>query len=77
MEREPNQRKGTGQQEFEVREYILPRFEVIFNPTPASITYNQEGDKSVQKIPIGICAKYNKLITALNNGFLNLNLISF
>ena len=57
MEREPNKRKGAGQQEFEVREYILPRFEVVIN-SPPSISYNQEGDRSVQKIPIGICAKY-------------------
>ena len=58
MEKELNNKRGSGQQEFEVREYVMPKFEVIFNPTPSIIAYNQEGDNTVQKIPIGICAKY-------------------
>ena len=57
MEKEPNKRRGTGEQEFEVREFVLPRFEVLINP-PQSIAYNEEGDKNVQKIPITICAKF-------------------
>ena len=56
MEREPNMMRGINQQEFEVREFVLPRFEAIIKPPP-SIYYNEEGDKTVQKIPITICAK--------------------
>lgn len=43
-------------QYFEVREYVLPKFEVSINGPP-SIAYNQEGDNSVQKIQITVCAK--------------------
>jgi len=71
MEREANKRKGAGQQEFEVREYILPRFEVLINSPPSAITYNQEGDRSVQKIPIGICAKYVDCKLALKSFLFN------
>ena len=45
-----------GEREFEVREYVLPKFEAIIQPTTL-IAYNQEGDNTIQKIPIGICAK--------------------
>lgn len=53
MERE-SQEKAV--QIFEVREYVLPKFEVSVNGPP-SIAFNQEGDNSVQKIPISVCAK--------------------
>ena len=43
-------------QEFEVREFVLPKFEVNINPPPF-IHFNQASDNSVQKINIGICAK--------------------
>jgi len=60
LEREANNNmKGTGEQEFEVREFVLPRFEVLINPPP-SIAYNEEGDKNVQKIPITVCAKFDQ-----------------
>ena len=53
MDRESHER---GVQYFEVREFVLPKFEVNIN-APPFITYNQEGDKSVQKIQISVCAK--------------------
>jgi hypothetical protein len=55
MERE-SQEKGV--QYFEVREYVLPKFEVNIH-APSFVAYNQEGDRSVQKIVISVCAKYN------------------
>ena len=58
MERESNSKKGKGEQDFEVREFVLPRFEVLINPPP-SIAYNEDGDKNVQKIPIVVCAKFD------------------
>lgn len=45
------------EQYFEVREYVLPKFEVIINGPPF-ITSAQEGDSSVRKISISVCAKY-------------------
>ena len=48
--------RSIGEKEFEVREYVLPKFEVIVHP-PDLITYNQEGDNAVQSIPMHICAK--------------------
>lgn len=53
MERESHER---GVQYFEVREYVLPKFEVNIN-APSFIAYNTERDQSVQKIQISICAK--------------------
>lgn len=55
MERESHER---GVQYFEVREYVLPKFEVNIN-APSFIAYNTERDQSVQKIQISICAKYS------------------
>ena len=45
-----------GVQYFEVCEFVLPKFEVNIN-APPFLTYNQEEDKSVQKIHISVCAK--------------------
>lgn len=45
------------QKEFEVREYVLPRFEVSI-VAPEVITYQEIGDQSTQKITVTICAKY-------------------
>ena len=56
MEREPNTMRGRGQQEFEVREFVVPRFEAIIK-SPPSIYFNEEGDETIQQIPIYICAK--------------------
>ena len=50
-----------GVQYFEVCEFVLPKFEVNINAQPF-ITYNQEEDKSDQKIHISVCAKYNSFI---------------
>ena len=41
--------------EFEVREYVLPKFEVVLKP-PGFIKFNDDSDSSVQKISIDICA---------------------
>lgn len=43
--------------EFEVREYVLPKFEVILN-TPSFLHYNADDESGVQKISIDICGKY-------------------
>lgn len=43
-------------QYFEVREYVLPRFEVNVDG-PRSIAFNEDNDNSVQKIQISVCAK--------------------
>jgi hypothetical protein len=53
MERESQER---GVQYFEVREYVLPKFEVNIH-APPFVAYNQEGDRSVQKILVSVCAK--------------------
>ena len=42
--------------EFEVREFVLPRFEVVLNPPPF-VRFNAPNETTVQKISLGICAK--------------------
>lgn len=44
------------QKEFEVREYVLPRFAVNIL-APDVITFKEPDDQSTQKITITICAK--------------------
>ena len=43
-------------QEFEVREHVLPKFEVSITD-PASIALNQRGFNLNEKLQINICAK--------------------
>lgn len=54
--RESSKSSDKFQQEFEVREFVLPKFEVTIRGPP-SIKYNAESDSSIKKISLDICAK--------------------
>ena len=43
-------------QEFEVREFVLPKFEATLK-TPGFLSYNRRNDQTVQKVIINVCAK--------------------
>ena len=62
-------------QYFEVCELVLPKFEVSIN-APPFITYNQEENKSVQKIHISVCAKYHSFIV-LDSSFYTRRIIVY